>query len=257
MQTIKETIMRKILFGICIIFIFGCEKASYNYAPVSGAGQGGSLARFTIMGNHLYTVDHENLNVFDITNGGQPVFKRTVPVGFEIETIFPFRDKLFIGSTTMVHIFSIADPANPQKLSETISPEVMRRCDPVVAKDTVAFATLRTNGPCGGTQSILAVYDIRDITKPVQRGSFPVWEPYGLGYSGNTLYVCDGIRGLVVFDISSPFQPSQVKTISTQGNSRFMDVIPYNNLLVAWVTDGMMLYDITDKQNPVFIKKII
>lgn len=251
--------MRKILFSIVIIFIFGCEKSN-NYTGAfagGGTGQGGSLARFTIMGNHLYTVDHENLNVFDITSGGQPVFKRTVPVGFEIETIFPFRDKLFIGSTTMVHIFSIADPANPQKLSEAISPEVMRRCDPVVAKDSVAFATLRTNGPCGGTQSILAVYDIRDITRPVQRGSFPVWEPYGLGYSGNTLYVCDGLQGLVVFDISSPFQPSHVNTISSQGNSRFIDVIPYNNLLVAWVTDGMMLYDITDKQSPVLIKKII
>ena len=157
----------------------------------------------------------------------------------------------------MVHIFSIADPASPQKLSEAISPEVMRRCDPVVAKDSVAFATLRTNGACGGTQSILAVYDISEITRPVQRASYPVWEPYGLGYSGNTLYVCDGIQGLVVFDISQPFQPQFIKTIGMQGNSRFIDVIPFNDLLIAWVTDGMMLYNISDKQNPVLIRKII
>ena len=249
--------MKKILVTISLIALLGCEKTSEYAAFTGGTGQGGSLARFTIMGNHLYTVDHENLNVFDITNGGQPIFKRSVPVGFEIETIFPFKDKLFIGSTSMVHIFSIADPASPQKLSEAISPEVMRRCDPVVAKDSVAFATLRTNGACGGTQSILAVYDISEITRPVQRGSYPVWEPYGLGYSGNTLYVCDGIQGLVVFDISQPFQPQFIKTIGLQGNSRFIDVIPFNDLLIAWVTDGMMLYNISDKQNPVLIRKII
>ena len=69
------------------------------------------MARFTIVGNYLYTVDKTDLKVFDIANPAAPVFRQTVPVGFEIETIFPFKDKLFIGSTSVVHIFSIADPA--------------------------------------------------------------------------------------------------------------------------------------------------
>ncbi len=249
--------MKKLFGIISIVILLGCEKASDTSAAFTGGtGQGGSMARFTIMGNYLYTVDKENLNVFDIANGATPVFKRSVPVGFEIETIFPFKDRLFIGSTSMVHIFSIADPANPQKLSEAISPDVMRRCDPVVAKDTVAFATLRTNGACGGTQSILAVYDIRNVLQPVQRGSAFLMEPYGLGYSNNTLYVCDGVEGLVIFNISNPFLPVREDVISSNSNSKFMDVIPYGNLLVCWVTDGMILYDITDELNPVLIKKI-
>ncbi len=249
--------MKKLFGIISIVILLGCEKASDTSAAFTGGtGQGGSMARFTIMGNYLYTVDKENLNVFDIANGATPVFKRSVPVGFEIETIFPFKDRLFIGSTSMVHIFSIADPANPQKLSEAISPDVMRRCDPVVAKDTVAFATLRTNGACGGTQSILAVYDIRNVLQPVQRGSVFLMEPYGLGYSNNTLYVCDGVEGLVIFDISNPFFPVREGVINSNSQSKFMDVIPYGNLLVCWVTDGMILYDITDELNPVLIKKI-
>ena len=88
----------------------------------------------------------------------------TIKVGFEIETIFPFKDKLFIGSTSVVHIFSITDPAKPAKLSQAISPTVLRRCDPVVAKDNVAYATLRVNGACGGVQSILA-HDELDVTQ--------------------------------------------------------------------------------------------
>lgn len=249
--------MKKLIGFLSLIILLGCEKSTDNAAAfVGGTGQGGSMARFTIMGNYLYTVDKENLNVFDITNGALPVFKRSVPVGFEIETIFPFKDKLFIGSTSLVHIFSIADPANPQKLSEAISPDIMRRCDPVVAKDTVAFATLRTNSACGGTQSVLATYDIRNVLHPVQRGTAFMQEPYGLGYSDNTLYVCDGMDGLVIFDITNPFSPVRVGVISTSFDSKFMDVIPYGDILVCWVTDGMVLYDITDKHHPVLIKKI-
>ncbi|MDQ3847107.1 MAG: hypothetical protein M3342_24290, partial [Bacteroidota bacterium] len=177
--------MRQFITCICILLLFSCDKAASSdssaAAYASPQGQGGSLARFTIAGSYLYAVDKQNLHVFDVSDPAAPVQKSTLPVGFEIETIFPFKDKLFIGSTSVVHIFSIDDPANPKKLSEAISPEVLRRCDPVVARDTVAYATLRTNGPCGGTQSILAVYDIKNISKPVQRAAVPVTEPYGLG----------------------------------------------------------------------------
>src|SRR5215216_583015 len=192
--------MKQQLLGcIIILLLFGCDKSSSSDSAAFGggvAGQGGSLARFTISGNYLYTVDKENLRVFDISNPSLPVFKNSIPVGFSIETIFPFKDKLFIGSTTMIHIFSLEDPAKPRKLAEAISPSVMRRCDPVVAKDSVAYATLRTNGPCGGVQSVLAVYNIKDVTKPFQVTSVGVSEPYGLGYSGNTLYVCDKNMGI-------------------------------------------------------------
>lgn len=250
--------MKQIFIILSIFILFGCEKgADSSFAPGpnaggGGAGAGGSLARFTVVGNYLYSVDKQNLKVFNVTNPAQPVFTRTIPVGFEIETIYPFKDKLFIGSTSVVHIFSITDPSNPQKLSVAISPNVIRRCDPVVAKDTVAYATLRTNGACGGTQSILAVYDIKDVLNPVQRTAIPVVEPYGLGYADNTLYVADR-NGLLVFDITQAYNPVLKRTIN---NVQPIDVIPYGNILIVWTNAGMSLYDITNRENPVFITQI-
>jgi hypothetical protein len=261
MPPLKLPAMKKnFLFLLLLVVILSCGKTSADVASVNvsggATGTGGSLARFTVVGNYLYTVDKQTLRVYDIGNAGNPVFKRAVPVGFQIETIYPFKDKLFIGSTTMVHIFSISDPSNPQKLSEAISPTVLRRCDPVVAKDTVAYATLRTNGPCGGSQSILAVYDIKDITKPVQRSFVAVTEPYGLGYSDTALYVCDRWDGLVVFNIAKAYNPVRVKNIRPSAAAYFIDVVPYGDLLVCWLTDGMVLYDISSRLNPVLIKKI-
>lgn len=249
--------MRYLLATTFILLLLACEKTALNDSSAFGGGgatgHGGSMARFTIAGNYLYAVDKQNLNVFDITNPANPVLKRIVQVGFEIETIYPFKDKLFIGSTSVVHIFSIDDPANPQKLSVAISPEVFRRCDPVVAKDTVAYATLRSNSNCGGTNSILAVYDIKNITQPVQKFSVQVSEPYGLGYLNNTLYVCDKLSGLMIFDITQAYKPVFVKSIK---DGDYIDVIAYDNILICWITKGMLLYDVSDNKNPVLLTTI-
>ncbi|MBE7173662.1 MAG: hypothetical protein INR73_24025 [Williamsia sp.] len=242
-----------ILFFLGCAFFWQCSKDAGSALVGTPSGTGGSLARFTLLGTYLYTVDDRQLKVFDVTNAGDPVLKNTIDVGISIETIFPFKDKLFIGSSSVVYVYSVADPAKPQKLSEAVSPLIRWRCDPVVAKDTVAFATLRTNGPCGGTQSILACYDIKDVYNPVQKGSYFVSEPYGLGYAGDVLYVCDK-SGLLVFDISKAYQPKLLKSLS---GASYVDVIPFGDVLICWVTDGMIVYDITDNQNPVLLSKII
>jgi hypothetical protein len=238
-----------ILLPVAIITATQCNKST-NSSTTSGSG--GSTARFAISGNYLYTVDNANLKVFDISTASDPVLKNTVPVGFEIETIYPFKDKLFIGSTSEVHIFSINNPESPEKLSTAISPDVMRRCDPVVAKDTVAYATLRTNSQCGGRQSILAAYDIKDITHPVQKGSYPVNEPYGLGYADTALYVCDR-SCLYVFNIKEAYQPLLIKSFA---DGWYLDVIPYKNTLICQVQDGLTLYDISKRLDPKLITKI-
>jgi hypothetical protein len=240
-----------ILLPVVLVTAAQCEKASTSSSNTN-TGSGGSTARFAIQGNYLYTVDRSNLKVYNITDVANPVLKNTVEVGFEIETIYPFNDKLFIGSTSVVYIYSVDDPERPRKLSTAISPQVIRRCDPVVAKDSVAYATLRTNGMCGGTQSMLVAYDVKDITHPVQKATYPVSEPYGLGYADSALYVCDR-SGLYVFNIANAFNLQLAKTIN---DGWFMDVIPYNNTLICQVQNGLNLYDISKRLAPTLITKI-
>lgn len=236
------------LLSIVLVTGVQCSKS----AAVSTTGNGGSTARFAIWGDYLYTVDKENLKVFSLADATNPVLKNTVPVGFEIETIYPFNNNLFIGSASVVHIFSLDNPESPKQLSQAISPTVIRRCDPVVAKDNVAYATLRTNGPCGGTQSLLAVYDVKNITQPVQVATFPVNEPYGLGYTDTALYVCDRYS-LMVFNIKQPLAPRLVQSLY---DGWYLDVIPWYGTLICQMQDGVALYDINDLLNPKLIAKI-
>ncbi|MEJ0104906.1 MAG: hypothetical protein WDO19_21150 [Bacteroidota bacterium] len=85
--------------------------------------------------------------------------------------------------------------------------------------------------------------------------TIPVTSPYGLGVKNNALYVCDGPNGLSVFDVSDPYAPDKVSTIS---DKIFYDVIPYDNILICQVSDGFALYDIgTDPLNPVIISTVL
>lgn len=247
--------MKKILqYTLIAIALMPLSCTKEGKGLLSSSGTGGSLARFTIVDHYLYTVDDMQLKVFDIADPTSPHLTSTEDVGFEIETIFPFKDKLFIGSTSVVHIFSIEDPEHPTKLSTAISPTVMRRCDPVVAKDIVAYATLRTNGPCGGIESRLAVYDIRNIAQPTQVTSYPIAEPYGLGYADSALYVCDKFA-LLVFNISDEFNPVFVSRLE-ENEHEFFDVIAEGNTLVCWVKKGVVLFDITNRLDPKLITAI-
>jgi len=241
-----------IILLLLAVIVNSCNKESATGGP-SSAGAGGSTARFTIAGNYLYVVDNTSLKAFDISNQAvAPVLKSTTDVGVNIETIFPYQDKLFIGSSFSMHVFSLTNPEKPARLAQA-DYMVRMSCDPVVAKDSTAYATLNSTGPCGGNGSQLVVYNIKDITKPLLQRVIPLSGPHGLGISDSALYVCDGAAGLQVFNIRNTYSPQLVRTISGE---TFFDVIPYGNILICQVSNGIALYDIAVRHQPVFLSRI-
>jgi len=240
--TRKTDNMKQLSFlSIIFLFIFAaCSKSdSANKSSGTGnTGQGGSFARFTIATNHLYIVDNKKLYAYSLNNSENPQLKSTVDIGFDIETIYSFKDKLFIGSQNAMYIYSISNPAQPQKLGTASH---IRSCDPVVANDTIAFVTVRGGSTCGGNQNALLIYDVKNILNPIQRNAVPLKNPYGLGMKEDRLYVCDGVNGLNVYDISDPLYPKYLKQIK---GSTFYDVIIADNLLVCMIEGGTALFEL-------------
>ncbi len=243
---------KNLIIILFIVFLINsCSKESASGAPANGAG--GSTARFTIAGNYLYVVNNTSLEAFDISNtAAAPVLKSTTNVGINIETIFPYQDKLFIGSSNAMHIFSLTNPEKPNKLAQA-DYIIRMSCDPVVAKDSTAYATLNSSGRCGGGMSQLVVYNIKDITKPVLQTTRPLMAPHGLGISDSALYVCDGASGLYVYNTRNTYSPQLLRTITGE---TFFDVIPYGNILICQVSGGIALYDISVRHQPVYISRI-
>lgn len=218
---------RLFIASLFLILITACTKDANNTAADAASGTGGSLARFTIAANHLYLADYNTIEVYDLADAANPLKKTSVNVGFGVETIYPYMDKLFIGSRDGMFIYSITNPSNPVKLGEA---RHVRSCDPVVANDTIAYVTLRGGSPCGPAQDGLYIYDIKNVTTPVQKNLFPLSNPYGLGLRDSVVFVCRGSSGLSLVNVKNPSLPKLMYTVE-DGN--FQDAIPYDNLLIC------------------------
>ncbi len=210
-------------------------------------GQGGSLARFTIVGNYLYTVDGTTLGVFDISNGQAPVFKNKTEIGRGIEALFPYKNKLFIASTSGMYLYTLDNPTQPVEESYV---QHLTGCDPVVVNDSIAFLTIHGGNRCRSTINQLQVYDIRNIRYPVFISSLNLTSPFGLGLKDTVLYVCDQGVGLRSFSVKNPYN---IKALSIETSENFKDVIPMDTTMVCMLSDGMAFYNI---KNPAQIQKL-
>jgi hypothetical protein len=224
------------------------SRASAPTSANPSSGQGGSMARFALYDNFLYTVGQSNLQLFNIKNTSQPVKTANINFGWGIETIFPYKDKLFIGSTTGMYIFDNRDPANPTQMS--VFQHAMS-CDPVVVEGDRAYVTLRSGTTCNRGMNQLDVIDIADLRNPKLLKSYPMQNPHGLGVSLPNLFLCEGKYGLKSFDATNDLDLKQTQHLT---NIDAYDVIPLSNKVLLMIgKDGLYQFDYS---NPKQLKQL-
>ena len=205
----------------------------------SSYGTGGSTARFTLMNSSLYTVDHFQLKLFNVSNPRDPQYLNSINLGGGIETIFPYGNKLFIGSTNGMHIYDASNPSAPVKLSTY---RHVTSCDPVVVQGKYAYVTLRSDNLCFQGVNLLQVLNIEDAANPVLVSSFPMLKPYGLTISDTDLFICEGPFGLKAFDSSDVLSIGQ-KQLSFLKDIDASDVIAGPKSLIVTGTKGVYQYN--------------
>jgi hypothetical protein len=213
--------------------VFALAEASNDGA----VGQGGSLARFKIVGDFLYAVDSHNINIFNIQDLDDPQDLNDVYAGFDIETIFNRGQHLFLGSMRGMYIYDISSPASPTFVSEF---QHGTACDPVVVDGDYAYVTLRGGNRCGATESGLFIVDISNIANPELTISYPMDGPYGLGVKDEKLFVCDGDSGLKVYNKTNV---EDLISLNHFENINTFDVIPLENSLLMVGEDVLYQYE--------------
>lgn len=222
-----------VLLAFCLA---GCSAESDSSSPGSTDGSGGSLARFSLVGDYLYTVDDQSLRIFDISNPAAPNFVGDKFIGFDIETLYSLDEYLFVGSRLGMFIFDISDPKFPLQLSEV---QHVRSCDPVVSSGDYTYVTLHTNESCEGNINQLEVYDTRDLLRPELLVTITLDRPIGLGLYGNYLLVTD--KNVVrIFDVTDPSQPDLVGGIEQDA----FDLIIRNNDLFVIGDSALSQYEL-------------
>lgn len=217
--------------------------SSSNSGAKSIPGKGGSMARFAITHNFLYAVTTNKLLALELEQPQLPALKSTKNLPWGIETIYPFKNRLFIGSNDGMYIFSIDEPYAPIQVGTFAHARV---CDPVIADDDYAYVTLRSGSMCQGFINQMDVVDISNVFSPKLVKSYPLTNPHGLDKDGNYVYVCDGKDGLKVLDATNVLNVTLKKTIPM---AETFDVICWNKIAIVSAADGLHQLDISNINN--------
>ncbi|MEQ8471941.1 MAG: hypothetical protein RIC35_12190 [Marinoscillum sp.] len=226
--------------------------------PASFAGNSssgiGSVNRIVAYDNYVYAVSREKMTVYESENDFTQVFNSNL--GWEMETVYPLGDRLFVGARNSVDIYDITDRGNPSYISGYAH---MTSCDPVLpVNEETAYVTLRTGdfSECPGDNNELLVLDITESNFTNQVMSIQMDSPYGMTLIGDRLYVGEGKHGLKVFDVTDRRSP---QLISSDNSTEAYDVLihpTYSDILLLANSEGLMQVRVDVEQNLQFVSNI-
>jgi len=206
-------------------------------------GQAGSMAKMVLLKDYLYAIsERHSLGIVSVTNASSPHFENNISAGFDLETIYPFEDKLFLGSAEGMFMFDVSDPVQPFSIG-TFSHG--RACDPVVSDGKYAYITLHAGTECGGNANELDVVNIENLDQSQLVKTYPMTKPTGLCKDGSLLFVCDAS----VVKIYDAADPSDLKLLNKINSNEPYDVIAHNNVALVVDADGLYQYDYSNVSN--------
>lgn len=222
-------------------------------AAGSTYGVGGSMARFLTHDDYLYMLQSTyQLKVADISSPDTVEITYEKYVGWGLETMFIYEGFMYLGAQDGMYILSLQDPDSP---FTTAIYRHITSCDPVVVSGNLAYVTLRSGNMCGGTADLLEVIDISDKYAPELIASYGMDEPYGLGISDHTLFICQGDNGMVVYDATNPYTITD-NIVAEFNDIKATDVIPFDDILFTIGDGGFLIYDYSDPGNIIQIGTI-
>jgi len=232
------------------------DDMTVNSAAATAAGTStginGSMSRFTIYNNNLYSVINNTMNIFDLTGEKPQKTAKNIYLGWNVETIFSYKTNMFFGTSTGLLIYSVADPLKPVYQSCI---NHAYACDPVVVDNDLAYVTLHSGSICdvSANENSLIIVDVKDVKNPKQLVTYNMTCPKGLGIDNGKLFLCDD--GLKIFTISDP-QTLMANKIAHFKAMNGFDVIAHNNVVMMIADDGIYQYNYSNSNDIKLLSKI-
>jgi hypothetical protein len=231
---------------------YGCSCARRERivanTPVPFAGS--SFATFAVIDDYLYYLDQHNLVTADISTPEDPQIISRTHVGWDVETLYPTDDLLFVGGELGMYIYDRSDPSAPIIIGGV---RHFRACDPVVVADKTAYVTLRGGGACGGARDVLLCVDVTNPADPDVIGEKAMMTPHGLAVNGSLLYVSNGGAGFELVDVSQPSKPFAVDAWPERATR---DFIWAGSTLYTLGPDNLLIYDVSAPDSPRLLSEI-
>lgn len=222
-----------------------CELVLSSNAPNASSkpGTAGSMASMVLVNNFLYAISEmHSLGIVDVSNAASPKLDSSFFAGFDLETIYPFENKLFLGSSEGVFMYDIGDPEHPASIGEFTHGTA---CDPVIADGNYAYVTLHSGTECGGAANELDVVNVQDVANSKLVKTYNLTKPEGLSKDGDLLFVCDDAN----VKIYNAANASGLRLLQQIKSNEPYDVIAADKKLIVVAADGLYQYDYSNMNN--------
>lgn len=200
-------------------------------------GVNGSMSRFGLYKDYLYVVLNDYMSIFNLAGDKPEKAVENMYIGGSVETIFSYKDCMFMGTPTGMIIYSVANPLKPEYQSMMWH---VYGCDPVVVENDIAYVTVHSGNNCGQNFNELIILNVKDVKNPQPIVSYTMIKPKGLGIDNGTLFLCDD--GLKIYNAEDP-QTLMANRLAHYSGMEGYDVIPHDNVLMMIADDGIYQYD--------------
>ena len=167
----------------------------------------GSMTRFLPIDGYLYTINFNELVLFQLASNYKPNPWIRINTETQAETLFRLNELLFVGSVNGMLLYDVENASDPIYINRI---EHMRSCDPVVADLQYAYVTLRGGTNCFTDINELQIIDIQTPENLQVVSRKALFNPHGLAVYENHLMVCDGSAGIKILDVTDKTQPEIV-----------------------------------------------
>jgi hypothetical protein len=270
-------------------------RRSFSTGCMSQAGRWpeqdqGPLRSLALNGSYAYFTNGLYLTVLDVSTPSSPIFVREILLPAFTDEGEPVVSGGYLYlplNSTLLKVFSLADPAHPVEVaslsgfsgfrggmeihegklyaadqgaglrivdvSNPVSPTLLG----TYAMSNIRDVAVHAVGPnlyayIGGFENPLLVLDVTDSGAPVLLNSLPMDSPQlveGVTRVGDALYVADGEWGLRTFSLADPVNPVQTSFLPPGALSEWM-VVDSGVGYMADSTAGVKIFDLSDPLHP-------
>ncbi len=198
-----------------------------------------------VIGNYVYIACNEGVVIMDVSDPVHPVMAGSITTATPVHLISVSGNYAYLMGRDL-YIVDITDLASPQVVSSINADE--SAVQGFAMEGNYVYAPSWYSRPSGG----ILIFDIADINNPAQVGFYETPGPVcDVAVSGDYAYVTDW--NLEVVDISDPFDPRVVRTITSRNVDNPVRVAVSGDYLYFPDFDTLRIYDITEGANPVQI----